>query len=224
MPDAAREPVTMAILPVKRLDLAKQRLGAALTPAQRRLLAEAMVSDVLAALAAVSRLARTLVVTREPRITGLATQAGAEVVPDAAEAGQSAAATQGIGRAVELGAGRILLVPGDCPALDPLELEGLLSRAASPGNASVTVVPDRHGTGTNALLIAPPDALAPSFGPGSFERHRRDALRTGVTLEVARPASLLLDIDTAEDLAALRDRLGGAQGLAGFTRRALERL
>ena len=65
-----------------------------------------------------------------------------------------------------LGADRALLVPGDCPALDPGEVSALLAHTAP-----VVIVPDRHGTGTNALLLAPPDAIAPSFGPGSFARH-----------------------------------------------------
>ena len=62
-------------------------------------------------------------------------------------------------------------MPGDCPALSPAELQELLDGAARPGR-EVVIVPDRHGTGTNGLLLAPPDAIAPSFGPGSFERHR----------------------------------------------------
>ena len=82
----------------------------------------------------------------------------------------------------------------------------------------MTIVPDRHGSGTNALLIAPPAALAPSFGPGSFERHRRGAERAGVAFAVAHPASLLLDIDTGEDLDALRARLAATDGLATRTR------
>ena len=51
--------------------------------------------------------------------------------------------------AIEMGAQRVLLVPGDCPALDPAELEQLLDRPASA--PSVVIVPDRHGSGTNAL-------------------------------------------------------------------------
>jgi 2-phospho-L-lactate guanylyltransferase len=68
-------------------------------------------------------------------------------------------------------------------------------------------VPDRHGTGTNGLLLTPPDAISPSFGPGSFERHRALALAAGLPCRVERPPSLLLDIDTGADLAALRERL-----------------
>jgi 2-phospho-L-lactate guanylyltransferase len=61
------------------------------------------------------------------------------------------------------------------------------------------IVPDRHGTGTNALLLTPPDVIEPSFGPGSFARHRELA----GTASVAELPSLLLDVDTPDDLATL---------------------
>jgi 2-phospho-L-lactate guanylyltransferase len=143
-----------------------------------------------------------VVVTNEPRAAEPAREMGAEVIADTAEAGQSPAATAGIARAVELGAARVLLVPGDCPALDAGEVAALLAGAV-PG-PSVTVVPDRHGTGTNALLLAPPDAIAPAFGEGSFARHTAAAEAAGARLTVSRPPSLLLDVDTAADLTALR--------------------
>jgi 2-phospho-L-lactate guanylyltransferase len=73
-------------------------------------------------------------------------------------------------------------------------------------------VPDRHDTGTNGLLLTPPDAIAPSFGPGSFRRHRALADGAGALCQVQRPPSLLLDIDTGEDLAVLRERLAGEAG------------
>jgi len=76
----------------------------------------------------------------------------------------------------------------------------------------VVIVPDRHGTGTNALVLCPPDAIAPSFGPESFERHRRLAEAAGLRVSVMRPPSLLLDIDTGADLAALRRELPADTG------------
>ena len=79
------------------------------------------------------------------------------------EAGQSAAVLLGIAAAV---ADRVLLVPGDCPSLDPGEVSALLARTEP-----VVIVPDRHGQGTNALLLTPPDVMAPAFGEGSFARH-----------------------------------------------------
>ena len=73
------------------------------------------------------------------------------IVHDPVEAGQSAAAARGIEAALERGAERVLLVPGDCPALDPGEVSALLAL-----RADVVIVPDRHGTGTNSLLLTPP--------------------------------------------------------------------
>ena len=74
----------------------------------------------------------------------------------------------------------------------------------------VVIVPDRHGTGTNGLLLTPPAAIAPAFGPGSRERHQAAAKAAGVDHAVVRLASLGLDVDTPDDLAALRrgSRLG----------------
>src|SRR4051794_23889216 len=136
---------TLAVLPVKRFTAAKQRLAVGLEPWARELLAEAMVGDVLTALGRVRGLEGVVVVTDEPRAIAPARAAGAEVLPDRTEAGQSPAAVAGIERATELGAERVLLVPGDCPALDADEVDELL--APESDAPAVTIVPDRHGTG-----------------------------------------------------------------------------
>ena len=125
------------------------------------------------------------------------------------------------------GFARALCIPGDCPALDPGEIAALLSierrEAESPAGVvgagprgevvivrgEVVIVPDRHGTGTNGLLLTPPGAIRPSFGPDSCERHIGLAREAGVACRVERVPSLLLDIDTGADLAALRERLVG---------------
>jgi 2-phospho-L-lactate guanylyltransferase len=212
---------TFAILPVKRFPAAKQRLSDGLEPGMREMLAEAMVRDVLTALGRVRGLEGVIVVTNEPRAAGPALEGGAEVVPDGREAGQSPAAEAGIERALARGAERVLLVPGDCPALDPNEVEALLRELAA--GPAVTIVPDRHGTGTNALLLAPPDAMAPAFGEGSFARHTAAARDAGAALTIRRPSSLLLDVDTAGDLAALRTALAARTGPPLHTTTALAR-
>jgi 2-phospho-L-lactate guanylyltransferase len=83
------------------------------------------------------------------------------------------------------------------------------------------IVPDRHGTGTNGLLLCPPDVIEPSFGPDSCARHQQLARDAGVAARLERPPSLLLDIDTGADLAALRDRLAGQEARASRTRDVL---
>ena len=196
---------TFAILPVKRFDAAKQRLQGALSASARRALARAMVHDVLDALDRVRGIRRIVVVTAEEPVRALAAARGDVVVDDPAQAGQSAAAVLGIAAAQRMRAERVLLVPGDCPALWPPEVDAMLRRHANgPG---VVVVPDRHGAGTNGLLLAPPDAIAPAFGEGSRRRHLRAALDAGITPVVEPLVSLGLDVDTPDDLAALEAAL-----------------
>jgi 2-phospho-L-lactate/phosphoenolpyruvate guanylyltransferase len=210
---------TYAILPVKRFERAKQRLGGTLSDGSRWALAEAMVTDVLVALRRSKAVDHVLVVTCEPRAESLAIGWGADVIADPQERSHSNAATLGIRAAVERGATRVLLVPGDCPSLDAHEVDELLSDG--PG---VKVVPDRHGTGTNALVLDPPEAIAPGFGPGSCERHVDRAREAGVHWEIHHTPSLTLDVDTGEDLEALQDALAASTGGAAHTRGMLARL
>lgn len=208
---------TAAILPVKRFPSAKQRLGESVGDALRADLARAMVGDVLSALRQCSAIDATIVVTSEPAVATAARYTGAIVVEDGPESGQSAAVSIGVRRAVADGFERALCVPGDCPALDPSEIEALLEEH----DQGVVIVPDRHGAGTNGLLLTPPDAIEPSFGPGSRERHERLASDAKVACRVESPASLLLDIDTGEDLQVLRDRIAGEHVDAPRTRAVL---
>lgn len=215
-------PLTYAILPVKRFAAAKARLGDDLSAGTRRALTESMVTDVLMALRRTKVIDEVLIVTSEPSAEAIGHGYGATVLADHDEEGQSAAALIGIAHALERGAERVLLVPGDCPALDPAQLTELLDRPAV--GRSVTLVPDRHGSGTNALVLVPPDVIEPAFGEGSRARHEQAAAAAGVTCQVESVATLLIDVDTADDLAALRRLLAEHRGGAAHTRGMLSRL
>ena len=177
---------TIAILPVKSFGAAKQRLGDLLAGGSRRALAQAMFSDVLSALRHVPELDEVAVVTGDSSAEWAARAERVLVLPDPLEDGQSAAAEIGVRHALAEGFDRALMVPGDAPLLDPAEVSDLLQR----DDATASIVPDRHGTGTNALLLSPPDAFVPSFGPGSFERHVAGARDAAVDYSVDELPSL----------------------------------
>jgi len=222
MSPTARRVPTYAILPVKRFAVAKARLEDDLSAGTRRALTESMVTDVLMALRRSDAIDEVLVVTSDPTAEAIGNGYGATVLADDVEEGQSAAVLIGIEHALEQGAGRVLLVPGDCPALDPAQLTGLLERAAN--ERAVTLVPDRHGSGTNALVLVPPDVIAPAFGEGSRERHEQAAAAAGVPCHVESVPTLLIDVDTGDDLVALRELLAEHRGGAAHTRGMLSRL
>jgi 2-phospho-L-lactate guanylyltransferase len=208
----------IAVLPIKRFGAAKQRMAGGISGGQRRDLAEAMVADVLEAIGGSRAIERTIVVTGDPIAQELAAGAGAEVVPDPEDAGHVQAAQAGIARAEADGAERVVLLAGDCPLLDPRELDRLLTGV--PGNY-VGVIPDRHGTGTNALLLSPPDAIVPAFGEGSRDRHVEAARQAGVPFGIEELPSIELDLDTPADVIALTRELGKQPGRAKRTAKAL---
>lgn len=216
-----------AIIPVKRFGDAKQRLLEALDRPQRAALIRAMLTDVLSATDRSELVDRVIVVTGEGRAERLALRHAQrsttplEVLRDPDDRGHSEAATLGIIRALSLGAECTTLLPGDCPLLDADELDGALDRMS---HGRVTVVPDRHGTGTNALLLCPADAIGPAFGPGSAARHSERARLAGHELAVERLDSLGLDLDTPDDLRALAAALAGQPSRAPATAAELERL
>jgi 2-phospho-L-lactate guanylyltransferase len=212
---------TAAILPIKSFAQAKKRLRVELPSHDRRALVEAMFADALVALGRVAALERVVVVSGDRVAQRIAGGYGALVVEDD-ERGHNAAAARGIRAALEDGIERALLVPGDCPLITPTDLNALLDHPA--GERSALIVPDRHGTGTNALLLTPPDVLAPSFGPDSRRRHLSDASTSGVPAEVVELDSLALDIDTPDDLEALQRRLADTHGGAAHTRGMLSQL
>jgi 2-phospho-L-lactate/phosphoenolpyruvate guanylyltransferase len=207
-----------AVLPVKRFEAAKQRLATGIDEQRRRQLVEAMVADVLEAIGRARTIERTIVVTGDPIAQELAAEVGAEVVPDPADGGHIEAAQAGIARAEAEGARCVVLLPGDCPLLDPRELDRLLTGVP---DHFVGIVPDRHGPGTNALVLSPPDAIVPSFGEGSCARHVAAARQAGIPFEVEKLATLGLDLDTPADIIALTRELAARRGGARRTARAL---
>lgn len=208
-----------AILPVKRFDDAKRRLAASMDDERLRAVVAAMLGDVLEAIGQARQVERTIVVSGDPEAQELAAEVGADIVPDPADAGHSEAALAGIAKAEVDGASCVVLLPGDCPLLDPRELDRLLTAVPSE---YVAIVPDRHGEGTNALVLSPPGAIPPAFGEGSRARHEAAAREAGIAFAVEEPASLALDLDTPADLIALTRELAGlGRGTAARTARAL---
>jgi 2-phospho-L-lactate/phosphoenolpyruvate guanylyltransferase len=203
-----------AVVPVKRFAVAKSRLAPGVEETRKPQLVAAMVADVLEAIGEARLVERTIVVSHEPRAAELAAAAGAELLSDFEDASHSAAALAGIVAAEAAGAECVALLPGDCPLLDPRELDKMLTGVPDP---YVAVIPDRHGTGTNALVLAPPSAIEPAFGEGSRERHVAAAKAAGIPYGVEELPSLGLDLDTPADIVALTMRVemrGGARRTA----------
>ena len=208
--------MTWAILPVKDMAAAKQRLNGALTPGERHDLFRAMVEDVLEALSRVHGLAGICVFTRDSEAIALAKRYGARLVMEGESLGQTAAVTAAASVLAVDGVADVVCVPGDVPLATAAEIERVLARhrAAPDIRPRVTIVPARDGLGSNCMVCSPPDALPFQFGDDSFVRHLAAARRAGVVVRTMEAAGLGLDVDTPDDLAVLLQRAGTTRAQA----------
>jgi 2-phospho-L-lactate guanylyltransferase len=191
---------TLAAVPVKDLENAKQRLVPVLSPEERRALARTMLEDVLDALWEAS-LDHVLVVTRDPEVIALARQHHASVLEEPENRGHTEAVALAQRMAADTGAQRFLTIPGDVPQVTPQEIAALVAAAsAGPG---VVFVPSRSGFGTNGVLLSPPDLMRLKFGEPSFANHLIAARRGGLDPVILSLPGLGLDIDGPEDLRTL---------------------
>lgn len=193
--------MTVAVVAIKPFGQAKQRLRGF---PRRRELAAWMAATVLNATADAREVDRVLVVTADPLAVSMARAVGAAVVTERSAGGHSTAALRGIEHALALGATRVLLLAADCPLVTSATIDRLL--VATEG-ASVAIAPDRHGTGTNALVLAPPTVIQPAFGTDSRARHERRAALAGADCRVVHVPALAHDVDTPADLDDLATRI-----------------
>lgn len=189
-----------ACVPVKEFAGAKQRLASLLRPEQREALAETMLEDVLAALAAATRLAGILVNTVDPRAAALAERYGARVVTEGARDGHTGAVNAMARVLAAEGNAALLTLPGDIPRVTAQEIDAIV--ASSRDAPSFAIVPAHDELGSNAVLCAPPFAVPLRFGDDSYFPHLLAARRHGVEPVILRLSGMALDIDHPVDLLA----------------------
>ncbi|WP_135468071.1 2-phospho-L-lactate guanylyltransferase [Crenalkalicoccus roseus] len=189
-----------AVLPVKELDGAKQRLSPLLAPPRRRALAEVMLTEVLEALAATRGLAGILVVTLDPWAAAQARRIGARIVAEGAREGHTGSVAAALRLLAREGRSGAMAVPGDIPAATAAEFEAVL--AAHGGAPAFTIAAAHDEMGSNAVACSPPDVVPLRFGDNSFFPHLEAARRRGIAPCVLRLPGIGLDIDHPADLAA----------------------
>lgn len=187
------------IVPVKDTQHSKQRLMASLDTHQRRLLALAMLEDVLSAIAPVRDRAPCAVVTVDPDATAMAKRYGMRVLTDGAHDGHTGSVMAAARRLGSEGSGGFLTVPGDIPNIATAEIEAVLEAHRSA--PAFTIAPSHDELGSNAVACSPVDAVPLRFGSDSYFPHLAAARRAGIEPTVLRLPGFAMDIDTPEDLA-----------------------
>jgi 2-phospho-L-lactate/phosphoenolpyruvate guanylyltransferase len=201
----------IAIIPVGRLEGAKSRLGAVLDAEERHDLARDMARRTIEAAVATPGIDEVFVITPDDEVRALALELGARPIRQRS-AGLNRGLREAREEAIAAGAEAVLILPIDLSHVGPEALVELLAVPLTAGGPTVVLVPDRHGRGTNALLLRPPDAIDLRFGGDSREAHALAAAEAGVPL-VEHGGPLTLDLDTPDDLVLAQtahpERVGG---------------
>jgi 2-phospho-L-lactate guanylyltransferase len=97
----------------------------------------------------------------------------------------------------------MLILFGDLPVLEPDDVRSLVRR-----DAPLVLATDRHGAGTNAMMLRLGSAAAREFsfayGADSRHAHLEEADRLGLDAVTAISAGTAIDLDTLEDIELLR--------------------
>jgi 2-phospho-L-lactate guanylyltransferase len=190
------EPVSTAVVvPVRSFEGAKSRLGAVLDAEERRDLVERLLRRTVAAALATPGVTDVVVVSPDPDVLAVASAVGARPLTQ-----QSRGLNPALQEArTAIAADRLLVLPADLPAVTAGDLVQILAAGDAAGTPSVVLAPDRHGRGTNALLLAPPDVIDFAFGGDSRAAHAWLASSADAAYGEV-PGVLALDLDTPDDL------------------------
>ena len=206
---------TSAVIPIKQLQDAKQRLSGLLNSEERKRLFQAMVEDVLTAVEACTHIDSIVVVTNDQAVAELARGFGAEIRPEPEPSGLIEAVTETGKQLAAEGVGCMIFLPGDVPLVTPEELEVVLEGFGLSDNSEFMIVPASDLGGSNCVACSPPDCMSFGFGIDSFRNHLALARDRGIDPQVTKLPGIGLDIDTPSDISELMVEVGRSLGGQG---------
>lgn len=184
-----------AVVAVKGLERGKHRLAGVLTESERHLLIKTMLNGVLDALRATPGIASINVLSSDTTVL----PKDVEQIFDPGE-GLSAAVAYAACVLADEGAKSMLVLPADLPFVTSDDISALLAAAT---DHDAVLAPNARHSGTNALLLTPPQLIAPRFGDQSFTAHVQAIRCSGARLQIVERPALAHDVDVPADLRAL---------------------
>lgn len=204
------------VIPIRSLSDGKTRLSPVLDSRQRSDLTREMLECVVRAALGTASQARVVVISPDPDAladVGRIDPSIRLVYQNPERPGLNPALDQAAAAVREMGGSAVLILPADLPLISSADIDNLLRR-----DAPVVIAPDRHGSGTNALMVrldAFGEPFVFQFGEGSYGKHHDEAARLGVDAMTAISLGTSFDLDTPDDLKELDAlRISSGRGVA----------
>lgn len=193
---------TFAIVPVKRFDRSKSRLGAILSSGERRKLSELLLVNTIRTLQQSRAISSTIIVTSESSVVEIVGTTRAKFLKLDNDNGVNAALLLADKYSSQNGADATLVIPQDIPLLSATDINNLCSRA-EPLARCIVICPSIRYDGTNALLRKPPRLMKTLYDKDSFNSHIRAAVKMNVPIRFFLSRRMMKDLDSAEDIRIL---------------------
>ena len=187
-----------AVIPVKQISQAKQRLSKILSSEERRDFFSAMLEDVLSMMVKIDFFEKIILATNCPHAISIAGRHGITHFETGPDDGLNLAAGETVNHLIENGISDMFLIPADIPLITEEEINSVLK--AHPSAPSLTIIPSRDKLGSNCILLSPPSRMPFKFGPDSYFRHLEIAQSNGLKINPMELPGFGLDIDEPTDL------------------------
>ena len=187
-----------AVIPVKQISQAKQRLSKILSSEERRDFFSAMLEDVLSMMVKIDFFEKIILATNCPHAISIAGRHSITHFETGPDDGLNQAAGETVNHLLENGISDMFLIPADIPLITEEEINSAIK--AHPSAPSLTIIPSRDKLGSNCLLLSPPSRMPLKFGPDSYFRHLEIAKSNGLKINPMELPGFGLDIDEPKDL------------------------
>ena len=187
-----------AVIPVKQISQAKQRLSPFLSTEERRDFFSAMLEDVLSIMVKIDFFKKIILATNCPHAISIAGRHGITHFETGPDDGLNQAAGETVNHLLENGISDMFLIPADIPLITEEEINSAIK--AHPSAPSLTIIPSRDKLGSNCIILSPPSRMPLKFGPDSYFRHLEIAQSNGLKINPMELPGFGLDIDEPKDL------------------------
>ncbi|HYT46128.1 MAG TPA: 2-phospho-L-lactate guanylyltransferase [Methylomirabilota bacterium] len=191
-----------ALVPVKKFESSKSRLGAILSIDERIKLSELLLINTISVLKKSSAISEIVVVSSDEEATEIARKNDVKFLKEVKDHGVNAAIALADDYSSENGAHATVVIPQDLPLLTAADVNMLCRRAESPERCLV-ICPSIRFDGSNALLRKPSGLLKTHYDEDSFNAHIRAATQFGIPIKVFLSQRIMIDLDSTEDIKIL---------------------
>ena len=165
-----------------------------------------LLQTTLTVLQEIPQIQQKIVVSRDPVVLQFATDFGANGVLETTRLSGKQTGDYRLNQAVAMGVEKgveemgeldgVLILPADLPFITSEDIAEFIA-----GNIpnQMSICPDRHYAGTNALLLNPPQPFTFHFGANSFLNHFQEATTQGLNSLFLPMPNLQFDLDTEAD-------------------------